>query len=188
MTMWKEKELNFDRVSFFLHLSLLFSGQCLNYWFVEEATRVHCSLCQSQTIVYHDSALFFRQASFWPKANYISESRMEKNVGQERIKCWQVLLGSLNIYPQEISFLLIGLLANSGLAQALHYRRHDREAFLISDGSEMVGFLHACHLTEVFDLLDAAFNLTDSQPCFIPHPYETLDNVLKLQVFQTVIL
>lgn len=77
----KGKGAEFQSRIFFIHLSLLFSGQSLNYWFVEEATRVHFGLCQSQTIVYHDSALFFRQASFWPKANYISESRMEK-------KCW----------------------------------------------------------------------------------------------------
>ncbi len=47
------------------YLSLLFSGWlCLNYWFVENAIRVHCGLRQSQTIVQHRSAFFFRPFLF----------------------------------------------------------------------------------------------------------------------------
>lgn len=72
----KKKEAEFrSLIFFFVHLSVLFSGQfCLNYWFVEEATRVHCGLCQSQTIVYHYSALFFRQASFFGQGQTTFES------------------------------------------------------------------------------------------------------------------
>lgn len=147
---WKKKELNFDFLSFFSSsLNLVFWTILLELLICRgsyqsslrfmpipnQSLPLFCSLLQA--------GLFF-----WPRANYIWESRREKSFGQERTKCWQVLLGNL---PQEICFLLIGLLAHSGLAQAFHYRRHGWEAFLISDGSEMVGFLYACHMTEVFD-------------------------------------
>lgn len=65
---------------FFYISQSCFLDFCLNYWFVEKATRVHCGLCQSQTIVYHYSTLFFRQASFFGQGQTTFESPRGRRV------------------------------------------------------------------------------------------------------------
>ncbi len=115
----KEKELNFDLLSLTLFLWMIL----LELLICRE--RYQSSLRSTPN---HSPASFcflLQAVSFLTWANYISESRRERRFGQERTTCWQVLLGSLNLYPQGICFLLIGLLAHSDLAD----RKHNREAF-----------------------------------------------------------
>ncbi len=117
----KEKELNVDLLSLTLVLWMIL----LELLICRE--RYQSSL-RSTPIPNHSPASFcflLQAVSFWTWANYISESRRERRFGQERTTCWQVLLGSFNLYPQGICFLLIGLLAHSDLAD----RKHNREAF-----------------------------------------------------------
>lgn len=97
----KEKGAGFRSLIFFLHLSVLFSGLLLELLICRGSYQ---SSLRFMPIPNHSLPLFYSllQAGlfFWPRANYIWESRRETSFGQERTKCWQVLLGSLNIYPK----------------------------------------------------------------------------------------
>lgn len=161
-----------------------FGQFCLNYWFVEEATTGHCGLCQSQTIVYHYSALFFRQASFLAKGRLHFCSPRGRRVlvrrGQSVDRfclihstfilkksafCWLVYLHT-QVWPKHF--------ATEGTVERLF------NFWWLRDGGFLARLSWLKYLTARERFIDAVSNLTDSQWCFIPHLYETFDNVLKL--------
>lgn len=164
---WVHREKSESRSSwnsisyhFFQKLSHLISEPfCLNYWFAEKATRVHCSMRQSQTVVYNCSALFL--STHFLFCFFDQGQTTFRSPGGRRVwsgKDWQTSFGSLNLNPLEIWFCLLVYL-HTKVCFMFQNTILGCFFFYIFDISKMCLCFRGCHLTRVFDRQRAIYRL-----------------------------